>query len=633
MPVLFHKKAAGQNKSLPLQKIAYNRFGFPEKISTLDQNGFVVISRSIQYDDENRPTEIITGDAVLKLSYNPFGYCASLGSKNGKFATYYYDEFNRKIIEIGSTAKSLRYNNAGLLTQIREISNKDVILFSARLTYDFYGRLARMKDHKGRIVLSEYDPAGFLLKQTYPDNTSVAYQYDSEGNLVQVTDQRGNAIRFEYSANGLKRHITAENQVTEYEYNSQGRKVRMFSYFNKKRDSPDRDIRYRYDEFDRLISTDFGGGYIQNNLYDSWGNLKQIERISPAEKRVAEFDYDHFGRQTGQREEIFSGSMRKDTITRRLEFNTAGQRTLLQINHAGKTREIEYEYNEDGQLAKICSGNDMVVYVYTDGRLTKEIVNDIPISYDFDEMGRLLSKTLGEYASLKYFYAPNGDLTGREYNGRKILYEYDNLDQVTAVIDAESKQKLEEYVYDPTGNILKKKTNGKISEFRYDKANQLISGKIDEKTFQYRYDAAGRMISDGYSSWQYGWLNSVVKADKTSFSYDVSGQLASAGNEMFLWDNLALIERGDTPILNTPAATGGNPLLTGKSLVFHDMLGSSIGVFEGERFTAFHRTGFGETETDIDIKLDYFTGKPRVPLLGHNFLLRNHICPNKLLKG
>ena len=147
---------------------------------------------------------------------------------------------------------------------------------------------------------------------------------------------------------------------------------------------------------------------------------------------------------------------------------------------------------------------------------------------------------------------------------------------------------------------------------------------------EYAYDAAGRLIQEGDKSYTYAWLDklmSVSEAGKVSanFSYHPDGQIASVTyadgrHENYLWDGLALIHRNGTDILNEPAITGGNPVLSGDKVLFNDLLGNTLGVKDQSSYQPIRMTAFGESD-NADA---FFTGKPLVGELGYTFLFRNY---------
>ena len=191
-------------------------------------------------------------------------------------------------------------------------------------------------------------------------------------------------------------------------------------------------------------------------------------------------------------------------------------------------------------------------------------------------------------------------------------------------------------IYDPAGNILSKTVAGRTTTYTYDKANQLVSStNVDGKVTKYEYDAAGRMVKEGEKTFAYGWLDKVMQVAENgkttqSYSYDISGQLATAdygdSKETFLWDGLALLSRNNLKYVNEPAVTGGNPILAGDKMLFDDMLGNTLGVKDGEKFSAIDRDAFGELKPGEkpNLAVNFFTGKPEIDGLGYSFLLRNY---------
>ena len=295
-------------------------------------------------------------------------------------------------------------------------------------------------------------------------------------------------------------------------------------------------------------------------------------------------------------------------------------------------RKIAREYDAQGRLSKIRngSGGELTYHYDNLNRLVKQTVNDVPVEYSYDKYGRLVRKALMGFSGspavseLKYFYDPDGTIIAREVNGVRQAYKYDRRGQLLEVVGQER------YAYDPAGNILSKTVNGVTTTYRYDRANQLVSSETEGKVTKYAYDAAGRLVKEGNKSYTYAWLDklvSVSEAGKVSanFSYHFDGQIAGVTyadgrRENYLWDGLALIHRDGTELLNEPAVTGGNPVLSGDKVLFNDMLGNTLGVKGKDAYQPIKMTAFGESD-NVDA---FFTGKPLVGELGYAFLFRNY---------
>ena len=227
-------------------------------------------------------------------------------------------------------------------------------------------------------------------------------------------------------------------------------------------------------------------------------------------------------------------------------------------------------------------------------------------------------------ADIEYFYADDGTLISKAFNGKRVNFEYDLRGQLLAVKDAYGKD-LERYTYDPAGNRLSKTINGVTITYTYDKANQLVTSTVNGKTTHYKYDAAGRMIQAGDKKYIYNGNNKVVAIWQNGdiiakFEYNIDGQIAKAiyGDkvEEFMWDGLALIWRSGVTYINEPYVTGGNPVMAGDAVLFNDMLGSTLAV-NGK---AVEMSSFGET-ADKNV---FFTGKPMIDELGYSFLFRDY---------
>ena len=216
--------------------------------------------------------------------------------------------------------------------------------------------------------------------------------------------------------------------------------------------------------------------------------------------------------------------------------------------------------------------------------------------------------------TVEYEYSRSGQIIGRKINGRKQSYKYDKKGQLLGVYD-EKGNAVEEYVYDPAGNILKKTIHGRTTTYKYDKANQLVSSECNKKVTKYEYDAAGRLVKEGDKVYSY------IGLDKIESVTEGGRKLSS---ETFHWDGLALIQRNSTSYVNEPAVTGGNPILADDKILFNDMLGTTLGVKDGDKVAQNNLTAFGESLSASPMQDSFFTGKPHVGELGYAFLFRNY---------
>ncbi len=300
----------------------------------------------------------------------------------------------------------------------------------------------------------------------------------------------------------------------------------------------------------------------------------------------------------------------------------------------GIIMEEKRSYDSFGRLLAIDNGSQKLSYEYnTRGRIIKQRANGVDIVFGYDKLGRLKTKCLGSVkmpiSKIEYFYGANNQIAAREVNGVKQQYAYDELGQLLSV--AAGGKVLEQYKYDPAGNMLSKTINGKVTTFKYDASNQLVSSTCDGKNTSYEYDAAGRMIQEGSTFYRYNFNNKVVKSGNNTYNYYASGQIANASvngkNEEFSWDGLALLERNGTNYLNEPYATGGNPVLADKKVLFNDLLGTTQGVKSGDKYTATPRTAFDVNKASLSseaYRVGGFTGKPHIEGLGSVFLFRNY---------
>ena len=635
---LVERRAANQLKREPVAAFRYDAKRNPIASMQLDQSGKPAVETRIRYNAYNQPTNVSDGQSETSIVYNRNGYPSRVGNVFEQFTSFEYDRYNRLISATAPNGVTTKYayDEAGRIAKMARLDGEE-LLSSLEIAYNRQGLPAQYRDHKGRVKSAEYNELGKVVKEFLPNETSVEYLYDSIGQLAKVLDQNRHEINFNYNGFGLAGKRTAENQLTSYLHDKNGMLSAVISRFADQKQA-DRKIGYEYDDCDRLVKADYGKGQVETFQYNSWGKLIASSKVDATAKRSATYAYDYFGRMTEKIETAVENGKESKTVSR-YAYNNYGQRIGRVTTADGVTFSEKREYDEFGRLAKIVSGSDTVTYAYnTKNQLVTRTTNGIAVRYSYTKLGQLAAKSIAgmeDTASLKYFYDKDGTISGREVGGVKQSYKYDKIGQLLAVIDPAGKE-VEKYVYDPAGNILSKTVAGKTTTYTYDKANQLVSStNADGKVTKYEYDAAGRMTKEGEKTFAYGWLDKVMQVAENgkttqTYTYDMLGQLAiidhGAIKETFLWDGLTLLSRNSLKYVNEPAITGGKPILAGDKMLFDDLLGNTLGVKEGEKFSAIGRDAFGELSPGEkpNLAVNFFTGKPEIDNLGYSFLFRNY---------
>jgi len=638
------------NPIRPLAAFKYDKANNPILIEKLDRNGKPVYETKLSYDKRNDVAKVETPERCVKINYNDFGLPVRITDVFGRLYVRKYDEFNRlkQTVSPQGVCTVYKYGKATQLVyvDIFETKKKQKLLSSAMFSYNKLGRMQSVTDNKSRTRKVDRNAKGRIIAEYAPDSSVVKYSYNQLGQLAQVCDQNGNPISFVYNEFGkIEERTTAVGQLMQNTYDKFGMlKVVEKMMYDQVFDAAQR-IEYKYDEFDRATAIDYGNGQVKNFKYDSYGKVLEMEAVETKDGkktvRRVWFAYDQFDKVSGKKIVLVdSDGTVKEQISYEYTYMPSGKvaSTKIVFPDGGK-KLTKRAYDKYGRLSEINDNDRRVTYKYDDkSRLVEKSLNGVPVHFTYTKLGQLESKILGgkktPIASVKYFYAPDGQITGRAVNGKLQNYEYDLKGQLTGVKGGAGNY-VEKYVYDPAGNILSKTINGKTTTYTYDQANQLATANLPDSTQNiFRYDAAGRLKSEETNSttkeYTYGWLDKVMKVNNigtanssVEFAYHPDGQLASRnatdGAEHFFWDGLALIKRNQTNYTVEPAITGGNPVLADDEALFNDMLGTTLGSYNGKEFIGNHRTAFGG-----GTEKGFFTGKPYVKELGAVFLFRNY---------
>ena len=647
------RRAHGERTVEPVASFAYAKGREPVAVSLLNADGTPAVTTRLSRDKAGNVTSVDDGRGKAEVAYNKSGFPVWVRDPIGNVTKIRYNAFNipDSVTDANGIVTKYAYNDAGLVTRMERLDGSER-LTSLAVSYDGAGRPVSYTDQDGLKKSFERDAFGKVLKEKFPDGSECAYSYDALGRRTSVIDENGHEIKFGWGRFGLSSRTTAAGQLTDYVRDDLGLVKEVVSRWNG---SEGRRITGERDEFGRLVRADYGHGEIERFEYDKWNRLARHTRGRTEET----YRYDHFGRLVEKRENGLTTTYAYDAWGNRLSRVTKNRR--------GETVSRESrKYDRFGRLAETAAGfGSKVMYAYdSKGRLARQVVDGSPIDYEYTKYGQLAGKHLGGKfkpdASVTYEYSKSGQIVARTANGVRQTYEYDRKGQLLAVKDSDGNA-VERYAYDKAGNMLKKTVGGKTTTFTFDDANQLVSSTTNGVTTRYTYDAAGRLVKEGAKTYRYGYLDKVLSVTdgdtKRTFTYHADGQLASAScdgigragahassdiasqcslrsgdmrtpqTETFLWDGLALIQRGDEQFVNEPHVGGGNPVVSSKGTsYFNDMLGTTVGSKSNGKYSAAALTAFGENylTTQPPNHQTFYTGKPYVEGLGHAFLMRNY---------
>ncbi len=423
------------------------------------------------------------------IKYDKRGNVIETKDAAGARTLFYYDDLNRKIVEINAegTYSKFTYDKNGNVKTSR-VFESTVALPSAaggtppsqpgslsRMTSFTYDKLNRMT----ASTVSGLDAAGNIARIRTITWTGAAhshsleaittrYEYDANGNVVKTTDANGNSTYSYYdNLNRKKAQVDQERYRTDWTYDAEGNVTRERRYVNKAA-APSVSAN------PPSVSANGNQDRITDYTYDKVGN-----RLSEARAKVQA----HNG----------NGA-----------HGTAAPAT------------ISYLYNGLGQLTqKTHATGDVVKYQYDQtGRLTKEYVNTA-----------IGTTTGGSQSSqppaTQYYYNGLNDLARTRQGSVSVSsadhiteYNYSSANQLTLVKDASGFERV--YRYDAAGR--------KVLE-TYQRATNSSAVWNGIGT---RYDALGRQTHQFVLTYAGGWAKA-SGSDSTNIEYNAYGEVSRQG--------------------------------------------------------------------------------------------------------
>lgn len=180
---------------------------------------------------------------------------------------------------------------------------------------------------------------------------------------------------------------------------------------------------------------------------------------------------------------------------------------------------MSYQYNKGGQRTYLAHGNTGVLYSYNPKGLLQSI-NEVQagiINFAYDTGYRLTNVTY-----------PNGVTS---------TYNYDEVNNLTAIDHAGGQVPLNDYLYeyDANGNRTKATEGGVVNIYTYDSLYRLTSVSGGQNA-TFGYDKAGNMVSRDGVTRSYNGFNRLTNDGTNSLYYDSNGNVTNDGANAYTWD-------------------------------------------------------------------------------------------------
>jgi len=447
--------------------------------------------------------------------------------------------------------------------------------------YDAFGNEVKITDPRGNITYYSYDNANRMTEEYFPAQAGtskenaklrMAYEYYYDGNTKKIT---------EYDNDG-----TTVLAVTEYEYDGQDRitevsqriddtptyAVTQISYtftgtpkeFKKTVTDAESKARvYTYDGFGRLERIDYPDGQYQEFTYTADGQVDTQTVFEGANERTVDFDYYANGRV--QYKKYYGDNPPSSPNRVTYEYDGFGNRTQITDDRAGGNiggdGEISFTWDALGRMASKTDQDDYTIeyeYYATGRRKRVTVEDDTPttlydVDYVYDEAARLeeVYETAGSRTKLAtYGYDANGNRTSLDYDppSTETTYQYDRANRLTDMASTKTgPTTLCSFDYDDGSGSL----DGLGRRTWADETLRTTGGGTATYELTYAYDELSRLTKDkrikdpgGTPTTLYDYdftyddVGNRTAVDNTTYTYYAnSDKLSSDGTNSYQYDN------------------------------------------------------------------------------------------------
>ncbi|USK83143.1 DNRLRE domain-containing protein [Peribacillus asahii] len=464
-----------------------------------DANG----TTSYEYDDKNRVISSTNPKGIQTINTYEGENLSS--TKIGEETTNYeYDSYGRetKVTYPNQTYEETVYDDA-----TDTITVKDAKGQITSTSYDPFGNVKSKTDTEGRRVSYEYHPLHLTVITAVADGKgkTTHYTHDGNGNMTTLTDALGRTKTYEYNDNDQVTKVTLPGMVFTYHYNLNGN-------MDKEIKPSGNTLSYSYDEMDQIdsttVSTPSEGEVLQfNQTYTDGGQVESVT-YKDLESNQTLLQKDFMYNDLAQLKSYTQGNY---TIGYTYDENERPLRSSIDYNQDTDSWKVEqsFQYTDEGKMDRQTVGIGEQHWMIFDydydlaNNQQKVTVNDnlYQKTNTFNQRNLLESivYTKGNDTSLRYDYTYDGSGNIKEEsNGQSVTsFTYDENSQLTQEVLPDGT--INQYDYDDVGNRTESIRGDKTDVFKYNAANQIAT----KNDIAYQYDTDGNLLQDEHFKYEY----------------------------------------------------------------------------------------------------------------------------------
>lgn len=368
------------------------------------------------------------------------------------------------------------------------------------------------------VYVAKKDYSSIKVSYTYCHNANIAF-FDG---LSLFREEFGQSYTYDEN-NNLVSVIDARKQASQFEYNSTDDMVGIT-------DAKGNKFTYEYDGKHNVTKGTSAQGLVYKLDYDSAGNVVKSGCVEPSNQsagtwmtRVMTASKSYVASVTDAKNNTvqYVWDENKDLLSSITDAR--GSKLSYGYDNANRLNSVSQDVTQDGTKRTVNN-----VYIYTEDKLTGISHNGFSYGFAYDSFGNVLNASVSGIQIVNYEYeANNGNLKKVNYaNGDYIRYTYDEQDRMMLSYyksASGTEQKLNEYVYDRSGNLTQvaNHMSGKSYDLDYDFLDRLMRVRDnDGNYYEYTYDENNNM-----TRMYHGVGTSGIA---TTYTYDKDGREVTA---------------------------------------------------------------------------------------------------------